>query len=236
MPNIITILLFTSSKSTRKDHSQRCNSRWKMLRWCLLKVRSIWMLKTSRFALTKLLPTNILLHLIFFHSRIQKLLLTERQVWQILQADLYREQYISLTRPGYPVWSIYWIIWWNVITNHFRTEILQVVLLDFRSMKKIIDDANRAGWNHLLPEVYRFLQESETRFGTHYQVAERFLKAAPEIYSLLDSSLRASARALFSVLKKTSNINGTITGDPAIEAVFDAFLVAVDCNERFEVS
>ena len=80
------------------------------------------------------------------------------------------------------------------------------------------------------------LQESETRFGTHHQVAERFLKAAPEIYSLLDSHIGASARALYSVLKKNSNITETITGYPAIEAVFDAFGVVFDCIERFEVS
>ena len=80
------------------------------------------------------------------------------------------------------------------------------------------------------------LHESETRFVTHYQVAERFLKAAPEIYSLLDSHIGAKARALYSGLKKNSSINGTITGDPAIEAVFNAFGVVVDCIERFEVS
>ena len=80
------------------------------------------------------------------------------------------------------------------------------------------------------------MQESETRFGTHYQVAERFLKATPEIYSLLDSHLGASARALYSSLKKTSNNNGNITGYPAMEAVFDAFGVVADCIEQFEVS
>ena len=124
----------------------------------------------------------------------------------------------------------------NVITNHCRTEILQVVLHDFRSMKKIIEDANRAGWNHFLPEGFRLFQESETRFGTHYQVAERFLKAAPKIYSPLDSHLGPSARASYSSLKKISNIDGTITGYPGIEAVFDAFGIVVDCTERFEVS
>ena len=86
----------------------------------------------------------------------------------------------------------------NFITNHCRTEILQFVFLAFRSMKKMIEDANRTGWNHLLPEGYQLLQESETRFVTHYQVAERFLKAAPEIYSLLDSHIGARARALYS--------------------------------------
>ena len=124
----------------------------------------------------------------------------------------------------------------TVITNDCRTKILQALLFEFHSMKKIIEDANRAGWNHLLPEGYRFLQESETRFGTRYQFAQRFLKAAPETYSLLESHLGASARASYSGLKKTSNINGNITGYPAIEAAFDAFVVVVDCNERFEVS
>ena len=124
----------------------------------------------------------------------------------------------------------------NVITNHCHTEIFQVVLLDFRSMKEINEDAKRAGWNHLLPEKYWLLLESETRFRTHCQVAERFLKAAPEINSLLDSHLGASAGASYSGLKKIFNINGTITGYTAIEAVFDAFGIVVDYIEHFEVS
>ena len=37
-------------------------------------------------------------------------------------------------------------------------------------------------------------------------------------------------------MKKTSNIDGTITGYPGIEAIFDGFVVVVDCTERFEVS
>ena len=62
------------------------------------------------------------------------------------------------------------------------------------------------------------------------------MKAAPDIYSLLDSHLGSSARTLYIGLKKTSNTNGTLTGYPAIEAVFDAFGGFLDCIEQFEVS
>ena len=54
-----------------------------------------------------------------------------------------------------------------------------VVAEDFRAMKKIIEDAHRAGWNHLLPNGYKLKLEYETKFGTYYQVTERFLKSAP---------------------------------------------------------
>ena len=111
-----------------------------------------------------------------------------------------------------------------------------MVVRDLRSMKRIIEDANRVGWNYLLPNGCRLIQESETRFGTHYQVAERFLKAACHISELVETRLSGSARTAYSSLKKTSNIDGTITGYPGIEALFDGFGIVVDCIERFETS
>ena len=55
-----------------------------------------------------------------------------------------------------------------VIANRWTNEVLGIVLPDFRFMKKIIEDSNRAGWNHLLPEGCRLIQESETRFSMYY--------------------------------------------------------------------
>ena len=123
-----------------------------------------------------------------------------------------------------------------VIANRCTNDVLGIVLQDFRSMKKIIEDSNRAGWNHLLPEGCRLIQESETRFGTYYQVAERFLKASLYISDIVKSHLGRSARSAYDSLKKTSNIDGTITGYPGVEAIFDGFGVVVNCIEKLETS
>ncbi len=51
----------------------------------------------------------------------------------------------------------------------------------FRLMKKIVEDSKRNGWNSMLPVGYRLVQDVETRFGSHYRVAERFLKSVNKV-------------------------------------------------------
>ncbi len=53
---------------------------------------------------------------------------------------------------------------------------------------------------------------------------------------MLASHLGSSARSSYISLKKTSNIDGTITGYPGIEAVFDEFGVLGDYIECFKSS
>ena len=69
----------------------------------------------------------------------------------------------------------------SVLASDCNSTILEMVVRDLRLMKRIIEDAKRVEWNHLLPNGCRLIQESETRFGIHYEVAERFLKAACHI-------------------------------------------------------
>ena len=108
-----------------------------------------------------------------------------------------------------------------------------MVPLDFRAMKKILEDANRAGWSHYLPHGYKLQQESETRFGTHQQVAERFLKSAPRLSAILETFRGSSARKAYNSLKKSSNVDGLVTGYPGIKAIFDDFGIVSDCIDRF---
>ena len=46
------------------------------------------------------------------------------------------------------------------------------------------------------------MQDSETQFGAHYQVADRFLKAAHHIDGMVDTNLSNSALAAYESLKK----------------------------------
>ena len=106
----------------------------------------------------------------------------------------------------------------SALSSHCHSPNLDVVAQDFWSMKRIIEDGNRLGCNHLLPNGYKLQQKCETRFGTHYQISERFLKTAHYIDKLVDSNLSNQAQVAYSSFKKTSNIGGTITGYPGIEA------------------
>ncbi len=81
----------------------------------------------------------------------------------------------------------------TVLATQCETSTLQVVVNDFRSMKGIIEDANRTDWNHNLRSGCRLKQECETRFGTYYQVSKKFLKAAER-----------AAQFAYSSSKKTS--------------------------------
>ncbi len=56
--------------------------------------------------------------------------------------------------------------------SYCQTDVLQVVVQDFRSMKPIIEYANRSGWKHSLSGGYKKKQESKTRFGTVYLVVD----------------------------------------------------------------
>ncbi len=85
-------------------------------------------------------------------------------------------------------------------------------------MKRIIEDGNRSGWNRLLANVYKLLQECERRFGTLYQASDGFLKTTHYLEKMDDSNLGNQAREAYRSSKKTSNIDKTVTDDPGVEA------------------
>ena len=47
----------------------------------------------------------------------------------------------------------------SVMTLCSKDDVLLTVLQDFNSLKRIIEDANRAEWNHLLPDGFKMKQE-----------------------------------------------------------------------------
>ncbi len=77
-------------------------------------------------------------------------------------------------------------------------------------MKKIIEDSTRSERKHLLPIGCRLIQESETRFGTHYQVSENFWKGAFHVPKMLDSNIGGNARAACSSFKNNLMSTGRL--------------------------
>lgn len=128
---------------------------------------------------------------------------------------------------------------WLKCMTHALKNVIKYVLVSYcnskilEAVKRVFQDANRVGWNHLLPNGCRLVQESETRFGTHYRVAERFVRSACFISELVETRLCGSEQTAYRSLKKTSNIDGTTIGYPGIESLFDGFGIVVDCIERF---
>ncbi len=103
-------------------------------------------------------------------------------------------------------------------------------------MKKIVEDANRGGWNHLLRDAYTLIQEVETRFGTFYHVPEGFFKSASFVDGIFQSKNRLNLEAACEAMKKTTDKDGNITGLSGVEAIYDAFGIVMEYEFRFEVS
>ena len=97
------------------------------------------------------------------------------------------------------------------MTSCNQSDILLVVAHDFRVMKKITEDANRAERNHLLPHGSRLKQECEKRFGTHYYCAERFLKSASRLSSLIERKAGNAAKTAYGSLKKSLTSMGLLS-------------------------
>ncbi len=55
-------------------------------------------------------------------------------------------------------------------------------------MEKVIEDANRSGWNHLLPCCLKIIQKSE--------VAEQILKASRNVLDRLGNNFDGAAKQL----------------------------------------
>ena len=51
----------------------------------------------------------------------------------------------------------------------------------FKSVKRILEDSKRYGWNEDLSFGYKLIQNVYTRFGTSFLVKERFLKSSSKV-------------------------------------------------------
>ena len=98
-----------------------------------------------------------------------------------------------------------------------RDSILQNIASDFRAMKKTAEDANHDGWKKHLPDGFILIQEVETRFATHYSIAERFFQASSKVLTVLQTKNRPSATTAFEGMKKKTDVDGNITGFSAAE-------------------
>lgn len=104
---------------------------------------------------------------------------------------------------------------------------------DFKAMKAVVRDSKQGGWNHMLPIGFHLIQDTETRFGTHFLVARRFLKSADATRSLLISQNRIEAKNAFESIEKSTP---PTTGYPTIEALVDAMKPVYEATVMFETA
>ncbi len=114
-----------------------------------------------------------------------------------------------------------------------RDSTLQIDSADFRSMKRIVEDANRNGWNQCLPDVFTLILEVETRLRMHFSLAEMLLKSCSNVRSVLATRNRPQAYMAFQSIKKKTDSNSNIVGYPAVEAICYAFGIVMECIDRF---
>ncbi len=70
----------------------------------------------------------------------------------------------------------------DVIADCSGHPVLGVLAQDFKSMKRIMEDSKRGGWNSFLPNGYRLIKEVNTRVCTHFFVAERFFEGSGQSF------------------------------------------------------
>ena len=75
----------------------------------------------------------------------------------------------------------------NSIASCHRDSVLQIVIFDFKAVKKKVEDENGCGRNKYHPDEYSLIQEVEICFSTHYMVAECSLKYRSRMKSLFES-------------------------------------------------
>ena len=102
------------------------------------------------------------------------------------------------------------------------------ILEQYKVVKRIVEDSKRSGWNSMLPHRYHLLQDMETRSGTNFLVAERFLKSSSEKgWNIVLSQNRTIAKESFESLEKSF---------PYIDATVESFTHVYDATVEFEKS
>jgi len=107
-------------------------------------------------------------------------------------------------------------------------DVLKEIIKDFNAMKKIVTHSKKSGWNASLPTGYHLIQEVETRFGTHFIVAERFLKSSEKVRDLIVSQKYKDALKSYNSL--VTDPDGEFV---AILAITDAFKPVYDATVEF---
>ena len=116
-----------------------------------------------------------------------------------------------------------------------KDPILQRLYRDFCAMKKTVCDSSRSGWNSWLPHGYHLRQEVETRFGTHFLVAECFLHSAESVCTVIVQNWRKSGIEAFQSITRGANpITGFLTSYPTIEAIVDSMKPVFEAILLFE--
>ncbi len=106
---------------------------------------------------------------------------------------------------------------------------------DFKLVTKITGDAKRFSWNSTLSHGYHLTQDVETRFGSNFLVANRFLKSADKVWNVILLRHRQLAREAFESLEQSTNeISGRFSAFLCVEAIVDCFKLVYEANIEFE--
>ena len=115
--------------------------------------------------------------------------------------------------------------------------ILEKVLDDFKLVKKIVEDSKRHGWKSSLPTGFHLIQDVETRFGIHFSLVKRFIKASDKAWSvIIITDSRSAFRCAFESIENDTSETGIVTSYPTIEAIIDAFHPKYEVNVDFQKS
>ena len=94
---------------------------------------------------------------------------------------------------------------------------------DITSVKNIVRIFKQSGIANQLPIGQRLIQAAETRFGTYFTVAERFISSSSEVASILESEDKKKALEYFNSLTTAPVEDGKATSFTALNAIIKCF-------------
>ena len=110
-----------------------------------------------------------------------------------------------------------------------------IVYRDLNTVKTIVRIFKQGNWNDALPHGCKLVQEVETRFGTHFQVVERFLKSVEHVGRIIGEKESQSATESFQKFEcVTVDLGNTIY--PALEAIATCFAPICHVQKQLEAS
>lgn len=111
----------------------------------------------------------------------------------------------------------------TVMKSTIESEIIKSsqIMKDLTVVKSVVGTVKHASLNDEMPDGYALIQEVPTRFGTVYDVVERFLKSVSTLKQLVSTKAGDSAKKIdkqLSLLITSTISDGSITY-PALQAI-----------------
>ncbi|KAI0564987.1 Ribonuclease H-like protein [Gracilaria domingensis] len=108
-----------------------------------------------------------------------------------------------------------------------------IIATNLESVKTIVRSFRQGNWNLLLPSGSALTQEIEARFGTTFNVVQRFLFSSKHVVSIISAKDLEPAKVAFDSLLTETNSKGDVNY-PALDAIVECFRPVCHVERQLE--